>query len=206
MARVARVALLLRRPPQRPRTACALYDALQTALAATDHSAAAPWASSSDSAGELERATRVVYVANRADREHGDGGDTVNLLPDSLSLERALAGARVSDMTRILMVHGRDTLKLVQQQLGAAATPLFGRVHLLHVFVDPELVLENATTDPAFTEELAARVLDWTLLDDREAGGTRLKPGTFVNATNLSGRVVAGVMTGGTKDPLGAMV
>lgn len=74
----------------------------------------------------------------------------------------------------------------------------------MYVFCDAYLLAPGAPS--LFATRVARQLAEWLLIDEAARVGTRLRSGTYINVTDMDGTLVSGVMSGGTKDPLGAMV
>lgn len=134
-----------------------------------------------DSGGGL-RANRAVHILDaRADDE---------CYPPALALD--------PEWEQVIAIHDRARYALMRDR----PPPLPSRTHTLHVFCDAGL-LGAGEPDP-FAEAVASRVAGWLGMDGDAREGTRLRSGTYINAHNNRGNLVLGVMSGGTKDPLGA--
>jgi hypothetical protein len=98
---------------------------------------------------------------------------------------------------QLITVHDRATHSPCRpvMDLGAGAIQ---RLHVTHLFTDGDVLESGAPT--VFARSVAARIVD--LL----ASSSSLPSGAYVNAINSRGKAVCGVITGGTKLPLGAMV
>ena len=179
----ARAVLLLRRRAGPP---CRLSACVYSHCLIRPDVASVDWSDVPASSGSAVSATHAVYFA------HGlTGGDAD--LPFDLSEH--------SRLERVIAVHDRARHPLPRPTPGlrpAAST------HLLHLFTDAAL-LERGTPMP-FTRSVARQIAEWLCADGAAQTRGRLRSGTYINATDLGGRAVCGVMTGGTKDPLGAPV
>jgi hypothetical protein len=103
---------------------------------------------------------------------------------------------------RVVTVHDRA---LHSPSRPIIAQPFPATTHVTHVFTDAELLVGGSAPGETsyYAQSLAQRLLGLLCLSDENS---RLASGTFVNAANLNGRAVCGVITGGSKEPLGATV
>jgi hypothetical protein len=106
---------------------------------------------------------------------------------------------------RLVTVHDRalhspsQPIIRVPQHLLATTT-----THMTHVFTDSELLVGGSPGETSrYAQSLAERLVGLLCL---QGENSRLPSGTYVNAANLNGRAVCGVITGGSKEPLGATV
>ena len=87
----------------------------------------------------------------------------------------------------------------------SAAAPwddaLLAGAHVLRVFVDAALLEEGGPVTP-YSLDVGCRAGGTWLFN----ASSRLGSGTHINVFELRGKAVAGVVTGGTKEPLGAIV
>jgi hypothetical protein len=102
---------------------------------------------------------------------------------------------------RFIAVHDRERHRHLQPPTPSQNT------HLIHVFCDTALLQGGDIS--LYSAAAARRICSWVLSDASadDQQGSRLRSGAFINVTDLgSGRVASGVMSGGTKSPLGAML
>lgn len=149
------------------------------------------------------RFTSTLYLGNM-DMDAQVGGRS----SDNLELKKLMEDARDEPYeNKILMVHPRSELNFV----GIEKVQYLP--YHLHIFCDDTVFLMNSNhtmlssrqqNDRAYTENVAKKLIMW-LEEEKPRRGIR--SGTFVNMTRgLNGAVIAGVMTGGTKEPLGSCV
>jgi len=186
------VALLLRRPAP-----CVLGESLLRvwgegldipgATAGKTPAAAAAAAAGAAAAADADTTTHqaMVFLGNHRNTSFSAAQEC----------DKAIARASQCGCERVLAVHDRALAPVTAAAAAAAAS---GGPHLIRVFCDGGLLGSGAPTQ--FSIDMARRLTQWL-----GAGGTKLPSGSCVNITNLNGRAVAGVMTGGAKMPLGAM-
>ena len=78
---------------------------------------------------------------------------------------------------------------------------LLAGAHVLRVFVDAALLKEGGPVTP-YSLDVGCRAGGTWLFN----ASSRLRSGTHINVFELREKAVAGVVTGGTKEPLGAIV
>ena len=181
--RRARAVLLLRRRPEPP---CRLSACVYSHCLVRPDVASVEWSDVPVSSERAASATHAVYFA------HGlTSGDSD--LPFDLSKHLRLE--------RLIAVHDRTRHPLPRPASGLQPA---ARTHVLHLFVDAEVLMSGTPTP--FTRDVGCRISEWLCAGDTAQIRGRLRSGVYINATDLDGRAVYGVMTGGTKDPLGAPV
>ena len=144
----------------------------------------------------------LLYLANDADniQQRFDVGDPVFI--------NYLAVARDKwQVTKVLTVHPRSQHALAESEQTKHA-------YLLHVFCDDELLVEaptdhtekiEKTEDGHYSYNVAQTIIHW--LGEEGSLSSAIRSGTHINMTRgLKGKVISGVITGGTKAPLGSVI
>ena len=145
----------------------------------------------------------LIYIANQSENEMAAGSANFAEDPGLRRCFRELQNYKTCRM--LLAVHPRSW------HASTGKLSFADDFYHLHIFCDDFVLQPKYTMDStpmtseaeAYVFSAASKLVEWTV-----QGGLSqvLRSGAHINMTgNRNGKVVAGVMTGGSKEPLGAM-